>query len=151
MQNLDMQIAPVQQQDYSQWLPHWLAYQDFYKVCLSNTVTKTAWQRFFDEAEPVYCAIAKQGEKVLGFVHYVVHRSTWAEQSFCYLEDLYVSPEARGQHIGKRLIEYVKQQANSLHCARLYWHTQETNHTAQKLYDWVAEKPGVIEYRMSLK
>ena len=65
MQKLDVQIAPVQQQDYSQWLPYWLAYQDFYKVCLSNTVTKTAWQRFFDEAEPVYCAIAKQGEKVV--------------------------------------------------------------------------------------
>lgn len=36
-------------------------------------------------------------------------------------------------------------------CTRLYWHTQEINHTAQKLYDWIAEKPGVIEYRMSLE
>ena len=33
-------------------------------------------------------------------------------------------------------------------CDRLYWHTQETNLTAQKLYDWIAQKPGIIEYRM---
>lgn len=151
MKNQEIQIAPVQQQDYRQWGMYWLAYQNFYKVWLSSTVTQTTWQRFFDEDEPVYCAVAKQGEQVLGFVHYVIHRSTWAEQNFCYLEDLYVSPEVRGQQIGKHLIEYVQQQSIALHCGRLYWHTQEINHTAQKLYDWIAEKPGVIEYRMSLE
>lgn len=150
MQNQDIQVLPVQLQDYRQWVQYWLAYQNFYKVSLSSTVTQTTWQRFFDEAEPVYCAVAKQGEHVLGIVHYVIHRSTWAEQNFCYLEDLYVSPEVRGRQIGKRLIEYVQQQAMAQHCARLYWHTQEINLTAQKLYDRIAEKPGVIEYRMPL-
>lgn len=150
MQNQEIQIVPVQQQDYKQWMVYWLAYQHFYQVSLSPAVTQTTWQRFFCDTEPVYCAVAKQGEQILGFVHYIIHRSTWAEQNFCYLEDLYVSPESRGQQVGKRLIEYVQQQAISLHHGRLYWHTQETNHTAQKLYDWIAEKPGVIEYRMSL-
>lgn len=150
MQHHDIQIIPVQQVDYEQWLTYWLAYQNFYKVNLSTVVTETTWKRFFNEAEPIYCAIAKQNNRVLGFVHYVIHRSTWAEQDFCYLEDLYVSPEIRGKHIGKRLIEYVRHQAIAQQCDRLYWHTQEINHTAQKLYDWIAEKPGVIEYRMSL-
>ena len=150
MQNQEIQVVPIQQQDYSQWIKYWLAYQDFYKVVLSSTTTQMTWQRFFDADEPVYCAVAKQGEHVLGLVHYVIHRSTWAVQNFCYLEDLYVSPNVRGQHIGKRLIEYVQQQATIQHCARLYWHTQETNQTAQKLYNWIAEKPGIIEYRMAL-
>ncbi len=78
------------------------------------------------------------------------HRSTWAENNYCYLEDLYVSPEVRGRHIGKQLIEYVQKQATKHSCERLYWHTQESNQTAQKLYDWIAQKPGVIQYRMSL-
>lgn len=151
MQNQDLQVIPVQQQDYQHWLPYWLAYQEFYNVNLSSAVTQTTWQRFFDEAEPIYCAVAKQGGKVLGFVHYVIHRSTWATQDYCYLEDLYVSPATRGQHIGKSLIEYVQKQAIAQQCGRLYWHTQEINHTAQKLYDWIAEKPGIIEYRMSLE
>lgn len=150
MQNQEIQVVPIQQQDYNQWIKYWLAYQDFYKVVLSSTTTQMTWQRFFDADEPVYCAVAKQGEHVLGLVHYVIHRSTWAVQNFCYLEDLYVSPNVRGQHIGKRLIEYVQQQATTQHCARLYWHTQETNQTAQKLYNWIAEKPGIIEYRMAL-
>ena len=151
MQNQDIQVIPVQQQDYQQWIQYWLAYQSFYKVCLSSKVTETTWQRFFDEGEPVYCAVAKKEDRVFGFVHYVIHRSTWAEQNYCYLEDLFVSPETRGKHIGKHLIEYVQKQAISQQCDRLYWHTQEANHTAQKLYIWIAEKPGIIEYRMPLE
>lgn len=150
MENLSIQVVPATQLDYPQWLDYWLAYQEFYQISLSSAVTQATWQRFFSDAEPVYCAVAKNGETVLGFVHYVIHRSTWAVQDYCYLEDLYVSPIARGQHIGKHLIEYVKQHAQKRECARLYWHTQQSNHTAQKLYDWVAEKPGVIEYRMPL-
>ncbi|NIE96642.1 GNAT family N-acetyltransferase [Acinetobacter sp. Tr-809] len=150
MQHQDIQVAPVQQDDYQQWIPFWLAYQNFYKVELSSAITQTTWQRFLDQTEPVYCAVAKQGDQLLGFVHYVIHRSTWAKNNYCYLEDLFVSPEQRGQQIGKRLIEYVQQQAREHQCDRLYWHTQETNHNAQKLYDWIAEKPGIIEYRMRL-
>ncbi|AOA59050.1 GNAT family N-acetyltransferase [Acinetobacter larvae] len=145
-----LRVTPVTAEDFSAWLPYWQLYQQFYKVNLSQQITAQTWQRFFDEHSPVYCAVARQGEQVLGFVHYVFHASTWAVEDFCYLEDLFVAPEARGQQVGKHLIEYVQQQAREQHCARLYWHTQESNKTAQRLYDWVAEKPGVIEYRMPL-
>lgn len=84
----------------------------------------------------------------MGLVHYLFHRSTWAESNYCYLEDLFVSEVVRGQHIGKQLIEYVQQQAKKHHASRLYWHTHETNLRGQRLYDWVAKKSGMIEYRM---
>ena len=37
------------------------------------------------------------------------------------------------------------------HAASLYWHTHETNLRGQRLYNWVAEKSGMIEYRMRVK
>lgn len=143
-------VVPVQEEDHQQWLSYWLSYQHFYNVQLSEETTLTDWKRFFDADIPMYCAVAKEGQTVLGFVHYVFHGSTWAINEFCYLEDLFVTPESRGKKVGKQLIEYVKKQALERQCARLYWHTQETNVTAHRLYDWVAEKPGVIEYRISL-
>lgn len=143
-------IELAKRDDFEQWLPFWLDYQAFYKVALSAKTTEITWNRFFDHQNPVYCALAKEGDNLLGFVHFVFHPSTWAEKDFCYLEDLFVSPESRGKQVGKQLIEYVKRQALDHNCARLYWHTQEINLTAQKLYDWIAEKPGVIEYRMTL-
>ena len=143
-------IEQVKETDFSLWLPHWRDYQTFYKVALSEATTQTTWRRFFDRQEPLYCAVAREGENLLGFVHFVFHRSTWAETEYCYLEDLFVATAARGKLVGKQLIEFVQQAANERNCARLYWHTHETNHTAQKLYDWIGQKSGMIEYQMPL-
>lgn len=55
----------------------------------------------------------------------------------------------RGKHIGKRLIEFVQQQAGIYPASRLYWHTHEMNHRGQRFYDQVANKSGMIEYRMA--
>ncbi|MDH0305304.1 MULTISPECIES: GNAT family N-acetyltransferase [unclassified Pseudomonas] len=143
-------IREAKQADLQPWRDHWAQYQAFYQVDLGPAITERTWARFFDPAEPMHCAVATDGEQIFGFVHYVFHRSTWGRNDFCYLEDLFVCPSARGRTVGKRLIEYVQDQARQQQCDRLYWHTQETNRTAQRLYDWIAEKPGVIEYRMPL-
>ena len=141
-------IESAEQKDYAGWLPLWINYQTFYRTIISDEVTKLTWERFFTPSEPVYCAVAKYDGKIVGLVHYLFHRSTWAESNYCYLEDLFVSEDVRGQHIGKQLIEYVQQQAQKHHASRLYWHTHETNLRGQRLYDWVAKKSGMIEYRM---
>ncbi|EKT57561.1 GNAT family N-acetyltransferase [Providencia sneebia] len=147
---LVIDVKLVSPEHYAQWLDYWLQYQEFYKVELSEETTLKTWERFFDDNEPMYCAVALEDGKVVGFVNYLYHRSTWAKNNFCYLEDLFVSPDVRGRHIGKCLIEFVHTQAKQHACNRLYWHTQETNLRGQRLYDWVAQKPGVIEYRMPL-
>lgn len=141
-------IEAAKQQDYDNWLPLWINYQTFYRTKISDEVTKLTWERFLTPSEPLYCAVAKYDGKIVGLVHYLFHRSTWAESNYCYLEDLFVSEEVRGQHIGKQLIEYVQQHAQNHHASRLYWHTHETNLRGQRLYDWVAKKSGMIEYRM---
>ncbi|NBF05968.1 GNAT family N-acetyltransferase [Pseudomonas sp. Fl5BN2] len=143
-------VRRIQPSDHEQWLQLWLAYQDFYQVSLDEQVSLSTFQRFFDPQEPVYSAVAVQGDQLIGFVNAVLHRSTWASSDFCYLEDLYVAPAIRGSGAGKLLIEWVQGFARQQGCGRLYWHTHETNERAQKLYDWVAQKSGFIEYRMGV-
>ena len=144
-------LHPAAESDFAQWLPLWKSYQTFYRVDIPEEVTRLTWSRFLNPVEPMFCAVAKQEGKIVGFVHYLFHRSTWAESDYCYLEDLFVDPDVRGQHIGKQLIEYVQRQARKRHSANLYWHTHETNLRGQRLYNWVAEKSGMIEYRMRVK
>ena len=147
----EITLQPAAETDFTAWLPLWKSYQTFYRVDIPDTVTQLTWQRFFHPVEPMYCAVAKREGRIVGFVHYLFHRSTWAESDYCYLEDLFVDPAVRGQHIGKRLIEYVQLQARKRPSASMYWHTHETNLRGQRLYNWVAEKSGMIEYRMRVK
>jgi len=48
------------------------------------------------------------------------------------------------------LILAVEAAARAAGASRLYWMTHETNETAQKLYNKVAERSGFIQYRKKL-
>ena len=73
--------------------------------------------------------------------------STWTAAPYCYLQDLFTAPEARGLGVGRALIEAVYAAARDAGSTRVYWQTHETNVTAQTLYDAIADKSGFIVYR----
>ena len=84
---------------------------------------------------------------LVGFTHLVFHRGTWSVGDFCYLEDLFVAKAARQRGVARALIEAVYDLADKRGCERVYWLTHESNTTARKLYDQVAEHHGFIQYR----
>ena len=64
----------------------------------------------------------------------------------CYLQDLFTREQARGQGVGRALINAVYDRAREAGSTRVYWQTQETNVVAQALYDKVAKRSGFIVY-----
>ena len=147
----DLLIRSVTPQDYAQWLPLWDGYNAFYgragATALAPEITRTTWARFFDAYEPVHALVAARDDELLGLTHYLFHRSTTAIGPNCYLQDLFTSEAARGKGVGHALIDGVYQRAKLAGCLRVYWHTHETNHTAMRLYDDVAEHSGFVVYR----
>ena len=87
---------------------------------------------------------------LVGITHVVLHPNTWNTTECCYLEDLYVSEAVRGRGVGRALIEQVYEFANEKNCNRVYWTTQEDNATARKLYDAIAIKTDMVQYRKDL-
>ncbi|WP_322062148.1 GNAT family N-acetyltransferase [Paraburkholderia sp. J63] len=143
-------VRPVTPADYDAWRPLWDGYNRFYgrsgATALPEPITQTTWTRFFDGYEPTHAFVALQGERVVGLVHFLYHRSTTLDGPVCYLQDLFTNEDARGKGVGRALIEAVYAHAKASNSARVYWHTHETNHTAMRLYDGVAEKPGFVMY-----
>ena len=145
-----LQIKPATGADHDQWLALWQAYLTFYKTELPTDVSQSTWQRFLDPAEPTHLAIAWQGDRAVGIVQFIYHRSNWSMGDSCYLQDLFVSPDVRGTGAGRMLIEHVYAEARDKHCAKVHWLTQETNATAIQLYERIAERPGFIQFRKAL-
>jgi GNAT superfamily N-acetyltransferase len=56
----------------------------------------------------------------------------------------------RGKGVGRALIEAVYARAKADGSQRVYWQTHETNHTAMRLYDTVADKSGFVVYRKQM-
>ena len=144
------EIRAISTQDHPAWLPLWRGYQAFYKVDIPDAVTQSTWSRMLDSSEPVHGALAIVAGKTVGLVHFLFHRSTWTVGDVCYLQDLFVAPEVRGRGIGERLIAHVYEQAHAAGAPEVYWLTHETNATAMKLYDRVADRAGFVQYSKTL-
>jgi GNAT superfamily N-acetyltransferase len=145
-----LQIRALVDDDRSAWEPLWQGYLTFYETVLPAEVTDSTWSRFHSHAEPMFALGAFQDGRLVGIVHYLFHRTGWSIHDTCYLQDLFVLPDARGSGVGRALIEAVAVKAREAGAYRLYWHTHETNRTAQTLYDRVAAKSGFIQYQKPL-
>ena len=146
----DIEIRPLRAEDHAAWLPLWRGYQAFYKVDIPPEVSAVTWSRLIDPAEPMGAALAWDKAAAVGLVHTIRHRSCWTIGDYCYLQDLFVSAEARGGGVGRKLIEYVYETAAREGCARVHWLTHETNIAAMQLYDRIAERSGFVQYRRTL-
>ncbi|HYF60825.1 MAG TPA: GNAT family N-acetyltransferase [Burkholderiaceae bacterium] len=145
-----LEIRPVTDEDRDAWMPLWRGYQAFYRVDLAEAVTDLTWQRFLDPDEPMHAVLAWQGERAVGLVHWIFHRSCWTTGDYCYLNDLFAEPDTRGTGVGRALIEHVYRQAEAAGCSRVYWLTHETNEVAMRLYDRIAERSGFVQYRKAM-
>ncbi|AWY42091.1 GNAT family N-acetyltransferase [Pseudomonas putida] len=143
-------IRQVSADDHAAWLPLWQAYLRFYKTELPEAVTESTWRRMLDSNEPTHAALAWADGKAVGMVHFIYHRSNWAIENSCYLQDLLVAPETRGTGVGRKLIEFVYATAKSDGCNKVHWLTHETNATAIQLYERIAERPGFIQFRKAI-
>ena len=98
----------------------------------------------------MHCAVAEAGSSLIGLVHYIEHRSCWTTGDYFYLQDLYVDPSMRGQGVGRALIEHVYAAAKQAGASRVWWLTHESNREGMRLYDYVAERSGFLQYRKLL-
>jgi len=148
-------VRPATRDDYDSWLPLWYGYNAFYgrtgATALAADITATTWSRFFDAYEPIHALVAERDGRLLGLTHYLLHRSTTAIAPSIYLQDLFTAEDARGQGVARALIEAVYDRARAAGIPRVYWLTHETNATAMRLYDQVAEKSGFVVYRHTLR
>ncbi len=151
-------IRELRRDDFVAWKTLWDGYNAFYgragATALPEAITQSTWSRFFDAYEPIHALVAERdgtvNGKLAGLAHYLFHRSTIAPLSNCYLQDLFTAESARGQGVGRALIEEVYRRGERAGASRVYWQTQEGNATARLLYDRVGEKSEFIVYRKNL-
>jgi GNAT superfamily N-acetyltransferase len=152
--NCPIVVRAILPADFQAWRVLWDGYNAFYgrqgDTVLPEEITRMTWSRFFDAYEPLHALVAITSGKLVGLAHYVFHRSTIQIAPTCYLSDLYTDPDVRGQGVGGALIQAVYEVAARHGMPRVYWHTHETNRTAMRLYDKVADKSGFVVYRRSI-
>ncbi|MCS4243934.1 GNAT superfamily N-acetyltransferase [Rhizobium sp. BIGb0125] len=145
---MSLQIRDAQPQDQADWLKLWRDYLAFYNVDLAEEVTAHTWARVIDPVSRLSMRLAVLDGQTVGFAIHHFHDSTWVKTPDCYLEDLFIDETIRGKGIGRALIDDLIAISKEKGWSRLYWHTDENNQRARKLYDSYVESDGHIRYRL---
>ncbi|MDO5894079.1 GNAT family N-acetyltransferase [Agrobacterium sp. Azo12] len=145
---MSLQIRDAQPQDQADWLKLWRDYLAFYNVDLAEEVTAHTWARVMDPVSRLSMRLAVLDGQTVGFAIHHFHDSTWVKTPDCYLEDLFIDETIRGKGIGRALIDDLIAISKEKGWSRLYWHTDENNQRARKLYDSYVESDGHIRYRL---
>ncbi|MGD2133345.1 MAG: GNAT family N-acetyltransferase [Maricaulaceae bacterium] len=141
------EVRPLEISDRAAWEPLWAGYLEFYKTTVPGEVTEATWARLIDPDGPFQGFCAAREDALLGVVHFLFHPVTWAVGPRCYLEDLFVAPDARCMGVARALIEAVYDAADAAGADQVYWLTQEDNHTARALYDKIGRATDFIKYQ----
>jgi GNAT superfamily N-acetyltransferase len=88
----------------------------------------------FDEGSTVHSLICERDGQAIGFAVYFYSYSTWLGRNGIYLEDLYVTPEQRGDGAGRTLLRHIAREAVENGCGRLEWSVLDWNEPAIGFY-----------------
>lgn len=96
--------------------------------------TETMLERALFEQGAAEAVIAERGGDPVGFALFFHNFSTWTGRKGLYLEDLYVTPEARGSGVGRALLRHLAALAIARECARFEWAVLDWNQPAIDFY-----------------
>ncbi len=143
-----MKIRGLEEADRAAWGALWKGYLDYYETKLPPEMYDIAFNRMLAGSEHEFHGlVAEKDGALIGLAHYLFHRHGWKVEPVVYLQDLYVSPAARGTGTGRALIEAVFEVADKAGCPSVYWLTQDFNENGRRLYDRVGQLTPFIKYQ----
>ena len=112
--------------------------------------TGTITASLFGSNSPAKALICELDGHPVGFAVYFFTYSTWQAKPGLYLEDLYISPDVRGQGAGKFVLQHLAGIAAEAGCGRFEWSVLDWNEPAIGFYRSIGAKPQSewVRYRM---
>ena len=98
-------------------------------------------EALFGDRPAAEAVIAEADGVAVGFALFFHNFSTWTGRRGLYLEDLYITPEARGSGAGKALLAHLAALAIDRGCARFEWSVLDWNEPAIGFYRAIGAEP----------
>jgi GNAT superfamily N-acetyltransferase len=148
----DLRTEPITAEQFEALVPMIAAYQGFYEAeDIRTERNREFFRRFIAPSDDGMLIGAWRGERLLGYTCLYWHFSSTKAVETVLMNDLFVDAEARGEGVGRALIEAAAEVGRERGSPILEWSTAPDNATAQRLYDSTgAERSTWIEYELDL-
>ncbi len=104
-----------------------------------------------DDSRPIFVGVDEASQQVIGYAFCVFQRhadsNILTDIKTLYIDDLCVDEKCRGQHIGRRIYEYVLEFARRENCYNVTLNVWSCNPAAQHFY----EKCGLTPQKIGME
>ena len=147
-----IRVEPISASQLEALLPMIAAYQRFYEVTdIDDQRNRAFFSRFVAPSEDGMLLGAWRESELVGYACLYWHFSSLVPAEVVLMNDLYVDERARGQGVGRALIEASAAVARERGAHHLEWVTAPDNEAARRLYDSMgASASASIEYELEL-
>jgi len=145
-------VSKTELADRSVWEVLYHGYAEFYQVPMNDKILETVWDWIQDENNPFFGLMAKdENGKALGLMHCRQMPSPLRGAVVGFLDDLFVSPDARGQGVVEALYDALNTLGKEQGWPFIRWITAEDNYRGRAVYDKLSDKTGWVTYQMAVK
>jgi GNAT superfamily N-acetyltransferase len=139
-------VRPIEPGDHDAWERLFHAYRTFYEYDEQQDVVDRVWGWINDDTQETNALVALVDDQVVGFAHHREFARPSSGKRGLYLDDLFTQPDVRGKGVGRALITRLGEMAKERGFNKVRWITAQDNHTAQRLYDDLAERTTWVTY-----
>ena len=148
---MTLNVRAVEANDRQAWGDLYTGYAAFYEVPQTEDMRDRVWSWLMDPAHEVNGIVAEVDGVLVGLTHYRSFARPLAAGTGGFLDDLFVSPAARGLKAGEALIAAVQNEARKRGWGVVRWITADDNYRARGLYDQLADRTGWITYDLKVE
>jgi GNAT superfamily N-acetyltransferase len=133
------------------WERLYAGYAEFYRVTQTAEMRATVWSWIMDPAHEVEAFVAEDvAGRTVGLAHFRPFARPLAASTGGFLDDLFVTPEARGGRVADALIDAVAEEGRRRGWSVIRWITADDNYRGRGVYDRLATRTMWITYDRKL-
>ncbi|MGA8979902.1 MAG: GNAT family N-acetyltransferase [Pedococcus sp.] len=141
-------VDALREGDHEVWACLHRGYLEFYDVGDPEHVSAAVWAWLQDPGHELEGLVVRQepGGAPVGLAHYRPFPRPLAGTTACFLDDLFVDPQARGTGAVDALLAALQQQCRDRGWSQVRWITRASNTRARSTYDRLAVQTDLVTY-----
>lgn len=136
--------------DFAAWRELYRGFTAFHRVPATDGQAAVVWSWLTDPAHELECLLVRDTDGTpVALAHFRPFVRTLYGNVAGFLDDLFVSPRARGAGAVDLLLARLREIAAERGWSTVRWITAEDNHRARAVYDRVATRTAFVTYDMA--
>ncbi|TNC52966.1 GNAT family N-acetyltransferase [Rubellimicrobium rubrum] len=144
-----MRVRRPEATDRLGWDRLYAGYAGFYGVTQTPIMRDRVWSWINDPAHETEAFVAEGDSGLVGLAHFRAFARPLSATTGGFLDDLFVSPGARGTGAAEALIHAVAEEGRQRGWSVIRWITAGDNARARKLYDRLARATPWVTYDLT--